>query len=463
MKIWLVILLGIILRGINLDQSLWLDEATSIRVAREFSFQQIVTTFSPGDFHPPLYYFLLKIWISVFGASEVAARSLSVLLGSATIPLVFLIGRKLVSKNAGLAAALFFATAPLHIYYSQEARMYAAATFFATLFVWFFLKSLKEKKLFTWLGLLLSGIFLAYTHYLTITLLGVALCYLLLQQKQLKKNLYFWLSLFILIPASFLPWTPIFLKQIQSAALAKINTPLWWDVLGKTSLKQLALVPIKFLAGRISFYNKILYTLFVLPPLVLSALLLWRSIFKKSLFLWLWLLVPLVFSALFGWISSGFSYFRLLFILPAFYLLITVGIYSLKSKKTQRMLVGVFVLMNLVSASIYLFNPRFHREDWRSAVQFIEENSQGQNTAAIFVTRNQREPYLYYTKSVPSYGPERVEDSSYDYDKIWLVRYVQPIFDPEDKIRARVEESYLKIKEHDFNGVVVWEYKNLKE
>lgn len=457
----LVALLGIVLRVINLGQSLWLDEATSIRIAREFSFQQIVAAFSPGDFHPPLYYFLLKIWISIFGASEVVARSLSVLLGSATIPLVFLIGRKLLSKDAGLAAALFFATAPLHIYYSQEARMYAAATFFATLFAWFFLKSLEEKKFFAWLGLFISGVFLAYTHYLAITIFGVALVYLLLQQKQLKENLCFWLSLFILIPVAFLPWTPIFLKQIQNAALAKISTPLWWEVLGRTNLKQLALVPVKFLVGRISSYNKILYTFFVLPPLVLSAFLLWRTILnKKSLFLWLWLLIPLAFSALFGWISSGFSYFRLLFILPAFYLLITVGIFSFKSQKTQGILVGVFVLMNLVLASIYLFNPRFHRENWRSAAQFIEENSQGQNTAVIFVTRNQRDPYFYYAKSVPSYGPEGLKDS---YAKIWLVRYIQPIFDPEDKIRARVEESYLKIKEHDFNGVVVWEYDNLWE
>ena len=38
------------------------------------------------------------------------------------------------------------------------------------------------------------------------------------------------------------------------------------------------------------------------------------------------------------------------------------------------------------------------------------------------------------------------------------MRYVQPIFDPQDNLRKKVEESYKKTREKDFNGVTVWEY-----
>lgn len=454
-----ILVLGLVLRLISLDQSLWLDEATSVKVASTFSFQEIVTNFSPGDFHPPLYYLLLKIWVSILGTSEIAVRSLSVIFGVATIPFVFLVGKKLVSKEVGLIAALLFTIAPLHIYYSQEARMYAMATFFVTLFVWLFLKSLdKEAKSFNWVGLFIVGSFLSYTHYLALAIFSVVFVYLLLNRKQLKENLKFWVLFFIAIALVFSPWLQVLFKQFENAALAKINTPLWWEVLGKTSIKQLALVPVKFLIGRISTYDKVVYSFSVVLPLLLASFLIFKSTLlkRKVLILWLWLIVPVIFSAIFGWVSSGFSYFRLLFVLPAFYLLIAAGIFSFKNSNIRKMLITTFVLINLASSGIYLFNPRFHREDWRSAIQFVEKNSRDQKAAAIFVTNNQRDPYFYYAKSVPSFGSDSVEST---YDKIWLVRYLQTIFDPKDEVRKVVEKRYEKIKEYNFNGVVIWEYK----
>ena len=56
-----VIIFGFLLRVISLNQSFWLDEATSGLVVRNFNLGEIITKFSPGDFHPPLYYLILKI------------------------------------------------------------------------------------------------------------------------------------------------------------------------------------------------------------------------------------------------------------------------------------------------------------------------------------------------------------------------------------------------------------------
>lgn len=461
MYVVLVLALGLFLRLVNLNQSLWLDEATSVLVARDFSFSEIITKFSPGDFHPPLYYFLLKIWIGVFGATEIGARSLSVVLGSAAIPLVFFIGRKLLNKETGLIAALFFATAPLHIYYSQEARMYAMATFLATLFVWFFLLTLdKRAGLSAWVGFFIAGVLAFYTHYLTLTLLFVVILYLFLHRRYLREKLIRWFSVFLLFIFCFFPWLPVLFQQFQNASLAKINTPLWWEVLGRTGVKELALVPIKFLIGRISSYNKVFYAISVLFPLALSGYLLIRSIsfIKKTLLVWLWFLIPVAVSAIFGLVSSGFSYFRFLFVLPAFYLLLAFGVFSIKSKILKHGAVLALLVVNLVASGIYLFNPRFHREDWRGAVSWIEENSKEGNTSVLFVVNSLRDPYFYYAKkSIPVYGPDSM---GRDYpDTIWLMRYAQPILDSRDILRKKVEDKeYLKVEEKDFNGVVVWKY-----
>ena len=64
-------------------------------------------------------------WAKVFGTGAVGLRSLSALLGVAVVPLIYLCGRELVTRRAGLMAAAFAAVNPFLIWYSQEAREYS--------------------------------------------------------------------------------------------------------------------------------------------------------------------------------------------------------------------------------------------------------------------------------------------------------------------------------------------------
>jgi len=81
--IFLVLFLALILRLINLNQSLWLDEAVgAITVKGPFLgiFEEL-----RGDFHPPLYHILMWGWVRIFGASEISLRMPSVLFGVGTV------------------------------------------------------------------------------------------------------------------------------------------------------------------------------------------------------------------------------------------------------------------------------------------------------------------------------------------------------------------------------------------
>jgi uncharacterized membrane protein len=62
---------------IFLTQNLWRDEAFSYLLAKEPISKMLPLT--AGDFSPPLYYIVLHYWMSIFGTSEVALRSLSTL------------------------------------------------------------------------------------------------------------------------------------------------------------------------------------------------------------------------------------------------------------------------------------------------------------------------------------------------------------------------------------------------
>ncbi len=93
---------------------------------------------------PPLYYVLAWPWAHVFGTGEIALRSFSAVIGTATVPLMYAAGKELVSRRAGLIAAALTATSPLMIWYSQEARAYALLVLFGAASLWFFARVLNN-------------------------------------------------------------------------------------------------------------------------------------------------------------------------------------------------------------------------------------------------------------------------------------------------------------------------------
>lgn len=108
------------------QNSLWVDEYSSLVTARLSLTQIPAAALSHNAFEPPLYFWLLHVVIGVFGDSETALRLLSVVAGVLTVPLMVLLVRGIgeSSRAASISAALL-AVSPLHLWYSQEARPYA--------------------------------------------------------------------------------------------------------------------------------------------------------------------------------------------------------------------------------------------------------------------------------------------------------------------------------------------------
>jgi 4-amino-4-deoxy-L-arabinose transferase-like glycosyltransferase len=127
-----LVLAGLILLALGLRlarlgfQPLWWDEGWSLYFATTDMATMLERT--AVDIHPPLYYLLLHAWMQVLGKGVLSIRLLSVAIGTATVPLVFAVGRRLLGRSGGLLAAFLLAISPFHIYYSQEVRMYGLVT-----------------------------------------------------------------------------------------------------------------------------------------------------------------------------------------------------------------------------------------------------------------------------------------------------------------------------------------------
>jgi 4-amino-4-deoxy-L-arabinose transferase-like glycosyltransferase len=125
--------LAALLRFTNLGlQSLWVDEALTAWVL-DPSPLDTFDNLADREATPPLYYALAWLWTRVLGEGDVALRSLSALLGTATVPAVYLAGARLVNARTGIVAAALVATSPYLIWYSQEARSYSLAMLLAAL------------------------------------------------------------------------------------------------------------------------------------------------------------------------------------------------------------------------------------------------------------------------------------------------------------------------------------------
>jgi uncharacterized membrane protein len=135
-----IVAVGIFLRIYELGtESLWLDEADSLYSAHQ-SIIQLLKDCAVWHRHPPLHFFMLYLWIPVFGNSEVAVRLPSVIFGIISIVLIYKIGRHLFNEKVGLISSFLSAISYYHIYYSQETRSYSLLLFLTLLSFLFFIK-----------------------------------------------------------------------------------------------------------------------------------------------------------------------------------------------------------------------------------------------------------------------------------------------------------------------------------
>jgi len=146
---WLVIIItvaGGILRVLLLGtKGMWLDETFSVWMA-SLSVEDMLHWIVRIDQHPPLYYFLLHSWIALKGDTPYYVRLLSVLFGAGTIPIIYLIGKRLSGATMGLAAAIFLALSLFNIYFAQETRMYTLLAFNAAAAMYALVRLLTDSR-----------------------------------------------------------------------------------------------------------------------------------------------------------------------------------------------------------------------------------------------------------------------------------------------------------------------------
>ncbi|MBI3619752.1 glycosyltransferase family 39 protein [Candidatus Roizmanbacteria bacterium] len=438
-RLALILLFGLFLRIISLNQSLWLDEGVTAKVVRTYGLLEIPEKFSVFDFHPPLYYFFLKIWTAVFGSSEAALRLPSVIFSLLAAIVVYRIGCRLKNRQVGLWSSLLFLLNPLIVYYSQEARMYMMAVFFLTASLYFFVGIVnREKRPTDNLGFILFSFLGMMTFYGSAFLIVSCLGYLLVKRRW-KESGFASLGLI----TSLILLSPLLRVQVLNAKTSLGAVLYWKNVLGGINMKNLLLISLKFVTGRISFAPKILYYIVSAFSVLVIVPTVWNGI-RKKFFLGFLFFAPIALAIIFSFFSPLLQYFRFLYLLPVLSLLIAIG----GAKKEHRVLAAfIFTAYTLT----YLLRPNFHRENWKALTRRLPSNTK------IYMILPSADVLNYYAPRQRTAELRTIEKATYE-KIIYIVPYTAEIYG-NDYAKILRQNGYIRAQVIGERGVSLerWE------
>jgi len=206
-------LLGLAIRVSNFDQSLFGDELSTYWIVHDRSLWSVISHVRSNDeITPPLYFILGWLTLKLGGAPD-WVRLPSLLAGTATIPMVYLLGARTVGRTAGLIAAAVMALSPFMNYYSDEARAYALMIALVTASTLALLAAIRTGRTRWWVVYAVCSCGALYSHYTAaFPLAGQALWVLWKQRQALRAC--FLANVGVLI--GFAPWIPGFIADNNS-------------------------------------------------------------------------------------------------------------------------------------------------------------------------------------------------------------------------------------------------------
>jgi 4-amino-4-deoxy-L-arabinose transferase-like glycosyltransferase len=204
----LIILVAFILRLYYFikfgDQALWYDEADYFLRAKVMAFQELAD--APYAARKPV--FMVFIWTAILklGLGELFMKFIQVIISTVTVYGIYLLGKEVRSKEAGLILATLLTTFYLHLFFSIRVMLDEPA-FFATVFAaYFFVKWYKSRKTkdIVWAGIF-TGLAIQI-FYIPAYLLAVFFIFLLFTDRlKFFKDKQSWYAL-LALGLSVLPW-----------------------------------------------------------------------------------------------------------------------------------------------------------------------------------------------------------------------------------------------------------------
>jgi uncharacterized membrane protein len=452
-------------------QSLWRDEVDAIRFSSWPLSQLLAGLFQMGH-NGPLFFLLLRPWRVLTGDSELALRFPAVVLGSLAIPLAYILSRQLgLKRRVGLGLSLLLATSPYLVWYGQEAKMYALLLSLILLAFLAYLKALRQPQARWWLVFVGATTLSFYTHILAPLMLPVFGLTALLHRNSLSQAWRAWSLSMLCLTVPYLPlawWQlPLLLAGFQSGHIFY-------------SLREQVFLLLQLYSSGLSrFIGLTAVIIFVF--LFLSGLLLgtthrsrgavWPKP-RQRLTLASWVLVPPLIVYLISLRVQVFEDRYLIYITPAFYLLVAIGLSVVRhyQRWLAALCLGLILTINLMG--IWQQQRQPLKADFRAVAGYLAGQPRPPQTIMI------QAPYLQHTLAYyygtdyqlleglwTNGGKTEVEVNhemrvlTAGLKEVWLIVSEEDLWDNRHLIRAWLDQEASLVSQAKFVRVAVYHYR----
>jgi hypothetical protein len=190
---------------------------------------------------------------------------------------------------------------------------------------------------------------------------------------------------------------------------------------------------------------------------------------NTGVFLLLWLGVPIVGVFVIATMTSYHVYNTryTAIALPAYILILAAGIATFRRQLVQITILSGLLFVNGLSLAHYYFNPRYAREDARSAAQYLESRAR---PADIILSVGNVTALQHYYKGglavIRADGEftkngsvaEHLRKLRKDHDRLWLVEIRPWEADPKAKVKAALDNLARRTEYKKFPGVKIYSY-----
>jgi 4-amino-4-deoxy-L-arabinose transferase-like glycosyltransferase len=352
-------------------KSLWLDEGATVALAR-MAWPHFVHGWWYGEASfQGAFFLLMRGWLHP-GQSEAWVRLPAAIFGIASIPVIYVVARKLVGLRAALASAAILAFSPTHVYYSQEARSYTMTILLLLVATWFFVRAVEQNHERDWILWTIFSVLAVYSHYFAALVLVAQACSMFFHRKPAPWGRFIVHGLAILAIAA--PG----LSYVLRVPPQMVTFP-WMP---KPTPKEL-LYLVRFLGGPGSkfFLSAILW--------IAGAIAIRRErnsdatagSFWGGMLVISWAVVPIVLTGLVSLRHPVFVQRYMIFSLPATVMLAGRGMTALSKR-----CVGLCLVVALCVTSIPTLFRSYHkpREEWRNATNVIFTSAQSGDAVVIY-------------------------------------------------------------------------------
>lgn len=366
----LIFVIAVVLRifGWN-SYDLWFDElGSNLYSAENISRMAELSDVSKSDMfyqrikndpHSAAYYALVYMFTGIFGDGHII-RWISIVFSAMALVVFYRLARLFFDRPASLMALLLLSVNPFHIWYAQEARVYAMASFFSLAMMYSFFKGISSKKLLYWIGFGVTGILSIFCSYYSVMLIGISSALFLLKEN--RKAVKPWLIAVAIIAGVSSLFLPVLSDQIsfvqsefwlpKPTLIVALFTWLIFDLGYSAYLFQysvgLVLFFVLFGWGVFNYHQESKPNTYLLLALVFVPIVV---VYVVSLFI-----MPLYINR------------QLLIFSPYYYLLIAYGIVNIKFQKERVIALVCVIVLSLISVVNFYRNYMF--DHWARSTFF---------------------------------------------------------------------------------------------